>query len=544
MRVDGDIGVFREYCAANHKTLGCHGGAGDGVILVDLMHSDYHYLLRSLLLAKYRQLVTGGKLVGLLAHGLWMSGEHHDLDNTRLLARSFGVEDFVELDLAAQVAAATAEDHALAASLAGMASVEAACEALVELRSVDGSPVGLQCLTHFVRFSQGLIPSDQGKRLRALGQDLVLALSVARWAAALFARLDVAALVIGHSYYVPFGPVLESAIRRDVECLVFFFEYQDFSFFRFTAEHRRAVCDMAGAELAWSRFIPMDEAAFRAVFATPSDRLDRETAHKQAIRHSWWYGSVSSSFLAEAETWVDDIRRRAMGRQVVGIFPHLVSEPLSNGRFCYPTITRWIEDTLRVAVADSSLFWVFKPHPGTAAYGEDALVAEWKCRFDAPHVLFLPHDVMGIDMARAFDKAVTGFGTIGYLLPMDGIPVVHSGGGAYTDLGFSWVGGDRRSYLDLLARIGTLTLTPEQMRTARRYDFFRKNILGSPSVYLGPYQQFYGLEAGEHTAFWRRMLIAARTYHYLGDPAFHATERCLREDGGRSLNVCLLDALC
>lgn len=28
MRVDGDIGVFREYCAANHKTLGCHGGGG------------------------------------------------------------------------------------------------------------------------------------------------------------------------------------------------------------------------------------------------------------------------------------------------------------------------------------------------------------------------------------------------------------------------------------------------------------------------------------------------------------------------------------
>ncbi|MGE4279599.1 MAG: hypothetical protein AB7G62_08430 [Magnetospirillum sp.] len=540
MIVEGDIKVFHAFCAANHQTLGGLGDASGGVILVDLMHGDYHYLLRSLLLAKYRQIISGGRLVGLLAHGMGMP---NDFDHTRLLARSFGMDDFVELDMAAVVAGATDDERALAESLAGMPSVEAACDALLELRSADGSPVGLQCLTHFIRFSRGLIPSDPEQRLRDLGRDLVLALSVARWAAELFTRMDVAALIIGHSYYVPYGMVLESAIRADVEALVFYFEYQDFSFFRFTAEHRRAVSQSSRVELAWSRFIPMDEAAFRAVFAPPHERLLRITEHKQTVRHSWWYGSVSTSFEAEAATWVDEIRRQAAGRQVIGIFPHLVSEPLSNGRFCYPTITQWIEDTLRVAVADTSVFWVFKPHPGTAAYGEEELVAQWKSRYAAPHVLFLPHDVMGIDMARAFDKAITGFGTIGYLLPMDGIPVVHSGGGAYTGLGFSWVGDDRDGYLDLLSRIGTLTLTPEQTLVARRYDFFRKNILGSPSIYLGPYQQFYGLEPGEHTAFWRRMLIAARTYHYLGDPAFHATERCLREDGGRSLNVCMLDAL-
>lgn len=110
----------------------------------------------------------------------------------------------------------------------------------------------------------------------------------------------------------------------------------------------------------------------------------------------------------------------------------------------------WTEATFQAATENSSVNWLFKPHPCEEWFGGVAL-EDILSRLNGPaHIGIADKDWNNTAVMQALNSLVTYHGTAGIEFASLGKPVLVPDRGKYEDCGFVKVASDRANYLSLL----------------------------------------------------------------------------------------------
>ncbi len=128
----------------------------------------------------------------------------------------------------------------------------------------------------------------------------------------------------------------------------------------------------------------------------------------------------------------------------------------------------WTEASFSAAAKNTSVNWLFKPHPAEGWFGGIGL-ANLLSRFGSvPHIGLVPKGWNNTAVMSAIDALVTYHGTAGVEFAGLGKPVLVPDRGKYDDCGFVLVAQSRADYLDLLSRSwwDTIDLVDAKRRAA------------------------------------------------------------------------------
>jgi hypothetical protein len=112
----------------------------------------------------------------------------------------------------------------------------------------------------------------------------------------------------------------------------------------------------------------------------------------------------------------------------------------------------WTEATFQAAAKNSSVNWLFKPHPCEDWFGGVTLVDILARMNGAAHIGVADKNWNNTAVMRALDALVTYHGTAGIEFASLGKPVLVPDRGKYEDCGFVRVAANRADYLGLLQR--------------------------------------------------------------------------------------------
>lgn len=546
MRVpDAALEAYQEFLGNNSARWAAEPrdrGETGGAILVDLFHNDYHYNLRALSVAKYIQVLRGGRVIALIGTGGWMVPPHYDVQRTRELAQSFHADmvEVVDVDPLCDPARLDIDDLRLLTRVLPMNEEGEAF--LINHLERDGTAIGKHLIGHYIRFHWNSRP-DRG----ALTKVFVLAHQLHDRLKALMETHGVAHVVTGHPTFLPYGLLADLGVRAGATVHLFGFQLNDLSLYSITPG--MAAPSVEKVKLACGALKDIDRRVFEStIWPMRADlRADADRAFQFAtdlsLQKPWWWdrNDVGVGDEESHHAVARQIQARRQGRAVACIFAQLVLESVHLDEFLFDSPLQWMEETLKVAMRDPSRLWVFKPHPLTVKYGDLPIIEDLARRFAADHIIHLPHNLNGAHIDNICDVGLTVCGTIGYLLPATGVPVLHAGHTAYTKLGFSHVPQTREAYFTALADLDRLTLDQEQRERARLYYLYRKSLTHLSSGRLGPYRQFYGAHDWEHVAFWNDMTRRIKANTLADDSVFRNLARGMTAGLPRLVNLEYLD---
>jgi hypothetical protein len=149
---------------------------------------------------------------------------------------------------------------------------------------------------------------------------------------------------------------------------------------------------------------------------------------------------------------------------------------------------RWLIETLKFARDEQSVNWIFKEHPSTHRYPNDANLSGIFEVLDAQHVAFVEADenFNSKTILRTADAVVTHRGTAGLEYPSVGIPAVAVGESNYSELDVAHVAETKEEYFQLLGRVGQLPeVTDVQQRRARIALYLMQGVIRTESNNVG-----------------------------------------------------------
>ncbi|MCF8482208.1 MAG: hypothetical protein K9H25_17425 [Rhodospirillum sp.] len=530
MRVpDAALGAYLEFLENNLARWSATPSPvsdGNGAILIDLFHNDYHYNLRALLVAKYIQTLRGGRLIALIGTGGWMIPPDYNIQRTRELAVSFQVDSIEVIDFSefSDAAGLSEEDLWLLKHVLRMGKDTESY--LINALERDGLALGKHLVGHYIRFHPKTRPDPL-----ALANTFALTHRLHDHLKALMTRHGAAHVITGHPTFLPYGLLVDLGVRAGATVHLFGFQLNDLSLYSITPEMAAPALKKTG--LANAALKDIDQELFDTII-WPKHAALREDARRTfnlatdlSLQKPWWWDrdGVGVDDEESHRAVTTKIQDRRQGRTVVCLFAQLVLESLHLDEFLFDSPLQWMEETLKVAMVDTTRLWVFKPHPLSQKYGDLPIVEDLARRFSADHIIHLPYNLNGAHIENLCDVGLTVCGTIGYLLPATGVPVLHAGHTTYTKLGFSNVPASREAYFAALANLECLTLTEELRERARLYYLYRKSLTHLVSGFLGPYRQFYGAHDMEHIIFWKDMTRRIKAYTLADDSVFRNLAR-------------------
>lgn len=513
-----------------------------GTIALELFHNDYHYILRVCLIGRYLHQLTGCRILAVIGSGDWMAPQLYQPQHIADLVRSFGPCDIelVDVDDLRNRYRPDAADDEIIAQIASL-PLDQAQSRLLQLEDEDAVPFGKHLVSHFIRFRH------MGFDHAVLRRTYLNAQSIRLHLKQLFARYDIRHVVTGHPTFLPYGLFTELGIRMGACVHQFNFQLGDLSVYFLNKANTEPGLRSTG--LVNAALKDIDRTEFDRLVWPNRERLDQlaqstfQLATSPSLQKPWWWnrGKMDIGGEEQHEGLAKEIASMRQGRKVVCLFAQLSLESMHLDQFFFDNPVDWMESVLRFALQDDAHVWLFKPHPLTRSYGDISLIDDFRKRFAAPHIHFLPENVNGAHIDGICDIGLTVCGTVGYILPSKGIPVLHAGHTAYTLLGFSSVPTSRDDYMKALSRLDDLCITDEQQERARLYYLYRKSITFVASTFLGPYQQFYDAQPRDHEVFWQRMSAKIKTYTPEDDSLYRNYTRSMAAGLGRLINHEYLD---
>jgi hypothetical protein len=203
---------------------------------------------------------------------------------------------------------------------------------------------------------------------------------------------------------------------------------------------------------------------------TPDRRRELVGETNDSYGNGDWYARGGTQFHKRILS-AEDVRARLHldpQKKTVVVFPHIVWDAtLFWGTDLFEGYEHWLVETVRAAVANSHVNWVFKIHPanvvksaGERFDGEPAEVVAIRQHVGAvpPHVHIVPasSDISTVSLFAVMDCCVTVRGTIGIEAASRGINVLTAGTGRYDRHGFTIDSTSKDEYLDRLSRIQDL----------------------------------------------------------------------------------------
>lgn len=552
-------GSFASYCALNAKfwsevypvSIIPHAG----IILVDLLHDNAGYLLRSLLIAKYVQQLTGAELVGLSASLVdgkgWCPGvvarscPAFNSGLNEILARSFGVTEFwrmappFEQD---RLEAAAWFDRAVAGALAHSSFVPGLRQLLKNWILDDGFPHGFPHGFPLGRFVYDTTIRSElcatismiDDPLRAVAADC---LALYRWVRGQLQKNEFAGrpfyFVTGHLDYNPWGLVGEAVRRHGGDV------------FYFRPEHRIPLYHIVSDGIN----APNTEQTLNAVFHTLETRWFHQVIwpHHQDLAPNlpaFMAGDASRAFYQRwtarnlanlppdvVQAVVAEWRQQfgwQTGIPVNGVFAHaFADQPLADAQL-YDDRFVWLAETLAFAAQHPERNWLIKIHPTDLSYDQSGASKNLMARYaSCAHIKFIEGDTPFNIIENLCDVAVTIFGLPGLQMAAAGKPVIVAGNGPYAACGFVHRPASVDAYHHLLlADPATLTPSAEQVERARLFSY-AQFLCGKPFSPL-----LESIVAPPDAAFWEHAGRQLRIHSLLSDDLYLAIRRMLQDKSG------------
>jgi len=141
-----------------------------------------------------------------------------------------------------------------------------------------------------------------------------------------------------------------------------------------------------------------------------------------------------------------------INKPIVGVYAgNSFDYPHGYGMRNFTDFQDWIQTTLKTAIANPQVQWVFRAHPCDDWY-RGVTLADLMAQDPAPHVRLAPKGIHGRAFLKCLDGVVTVHGTIGIEAAASGKPVLLADRGWYDDAGFAQCPETRQDYLDRLSQ--------------------------------------------------------------------------------------------
>ena len=455
----------------------CNVESSNGIILVDLFHDNINYTMRSLLISKYLQIVTGRSLIGLLGTPGVVArscGSSH-LDLNRIIATSFGIETIWEVgapDETDQHEAMLFWDK-IECDNAGIDSDKALRRTLLASQLADGFPIGRFIYDTSVRAELCGTVRPTDSRLLAWTGDTI---HLERWFRSKIASGDQVApiFVTGHIDYNPWGLISEH-VRRAGGDIFWFTNETSFSVYRISGPictDRMLAGEIGLIERHW---FDRDIWPLRDQFAPAASHFQR----LKGLRYFYqsWTSRLRKDLkkevsVAAALSWKAAMEWK-VGVPVVIVFgPALADQPLSS-RSIYEDRFSWLKSIVAFAAAHPERNWIVKIHPADLNYDTSGTTEYLRARYShLRHISFILGEMPMNFLVELGDVATTVNGTPGLQFAAAGKPTICTGDGRYTDCGFVHQPQNEDAYHRLLlSPPGELSLSEEQASRARLFEY-------------------------------------------------------------------------
>ena len=405
-------------------------------ILVDLMHNNPEYLLRSLVIAKFCQLISRAPLFGVIGiPGVLdpiVRSNYNPSNNVRM-ANSFDIFNIIEAPNAdaddnyeqdgrsaiARIALQAAENDALPAK---------AIAELQNVRTLAGFPIGRVVQETFMR-------GELGATVRA-GSRLM------HWTRKVFgfhsfteqtlSTLRPEAFVTGHIDYCPWGHLAEALVRRGGRVV----------WYRNDSRLSMHVLDRIDQGRTLNGMVRQLESetfkSFESRMATCAERRKRADAAAKAHFDSVSRGVGRNYRWVDPADYVhDEPIPLAPGRPTYCLFTHTMTDQPCADDSLFVDFVEWLAQTCRHAAECQSYNLLVKIHPLDRVYdSSNAVDRIAKAHAAAWNIHFSRSQIAPETILRRCVLGITVRGTPGIEMTARGLPMILAGRGAYSDAGF------------------------------------------------------------------------------------------------------------
>jgi hypothetical protein len=513
--------AFLQQNAAFWRENTGYPGDDESRLYVDIAHDNPVYLLNNLWIAKYLQKIRGGRLVG-LAHGWLQPSPDYKLEIVRELARSFLVDEVVDLDAAPDES--TAIRQRFASAVSGLSGTELR-RAILSFDADQDPDLGWILVDTWLRQEHVATITTCEPGL------LECAYSVFRLRDAIARAMrggNALGVVIGHHQYSPYTFMAFEAARQNAP-VYFQWILVPTSIRRFAT-----VADVRRGRA--SDF----ESSYREHF---QNRLQPEALARWQ-RRMFDVQSGTREFFRVLEGG-RDVRYRAefltrLGldpqKPVVSLYaPALCAAPHCFGEMAYDDFADWLERSLQIGAELPDINLLVKPHPQDALYDRSRLIDRLKSVYSsAPNIRFLDANVPAEQMVAVCDLAALVSGTPGYEMASRGVATVSAGTSRYSGLGFAIEAFDVDRYRNVLAHAGEQHLSEEQRQRALEFAFFELAAGRCQSLFVPRMKNVGSIE------FWNEAELNLRSRYIEEDPLFRGIRHMVEQDLPFLLNTDLV----
>jgi hypothetical protein len=493
--------------------------SGSGDILVDLAHEIPAYLFTNLVIAKYLQRLSGGRVVGVARS--WKAIPRYDIPLLRRFADSFYIDEIVDVDAAIDPQTARKEIdefHACISNLSG----PALRDALLNFQ-VDSDPdIGWLLYDTYLRGRRvPTVETVDTELLEYAAEVLASREALARC----LANRRLKAAVVGHYHYSPYAFIALEALRAGAR--VYFqspvlpFTIMEFSSCR---------------ELRAGR-----PATFLKIFRDTLARTDRGRIESFARRvfdvqegARQFFKSTRNNGTAQDRTAVLAELRLKPEQMTIGVFsPALCAAPHAFGSLVYHDFGQWLNATLEFARTRPEINFIVKPHPQDDVYDLSASIGKLEDLFrNCDNIRFLSRDASPHE--TCWDAIVTTNGTPGYEMVLRGVPAITTGRSRYSDLGIACEASDEDSYHRLISEARNLQATPESRWRATEFAWFDMVARRCRSILAPSFSQ------AEWPGFWSEAIRSVQSISVEEDPLYRNFRRMLDHGSPLLINADLV----
>lgn len=507
----------------------------NSTILVDLMHGHPEYLYRSLVIAKFVQLITGGRLVGLIgAPRLVTMFLEVDLESTCRLASAFGLLDTIDLTVLRDDAPTTPTSRHLArVASSGTDGQPLSPLSLERIRRVvhpdDGFPIGKTVQEVYMR-SELDARLRHGKRLRHwCGRVLDFDDRVR----SLVDGIDGSILfVTGHLDY-HWGHIARHVVRAGGRAVHYRLDNRTpVNLIDSVREGETLNGTVRRSDAtAFARFenALAESTALSRRLSPMADRLS--TAVRSGL------GSHFRSVTADDEGDAVEFDR---SRPTFIAFAHTFTDQPVADLGLFPDHFLWLDATLTRAAEGGRFNLLVKAHPSDETYDRSGAIETLRGRFEKfSNIGFTSRRLSHASLIRNFDGGVTVRGTPGLEMTSAGLPMILAGRGAYGDCGFCLSPRDRDEYFRLLEEGVPPSFELErQSDRAKMFQAYDRFWSAPTSPLLRPYRPL-----PRDDAWWLRIDEAVRGADLLTDPLFLSLRRAWPDKNCRVVSTSLASAI-
>lgn len=454
------------------------------VVLVDLMHGNAEFVMRTLLVAKALQTATGCELVGIVgAPGVVNRSAPVDHATNRSIAEAFEVKRIIEVPNEFDVPDIHQDIFQriivfAETSAPGTPLSEAARMSLAAIQTKDGFGIGRVITETFMRAEL---------QAHVLAGDALVywarhVLGFDYWTMQHLAAERLDAFVTGHIDYCPWGHLAERLVRTGGRTV--YFRCDD----RIPIDF---IDDLEADETLGGRLRRIDAQAFKAfesrIAASPSYKTWTNRAYRRvdAVRQGLsrnWRWTRDGAISPKIPTF-DDTRPT-----YVLFAPTFTDQPLTDISL-FVTHADWLWHVLNRATRAKRYNLIIKPHPLDSLYDHGKTTDRLKHEFAGVcNIEFVSSDTANEAFVTRVDAALTVRGTPGIEFASLGLPVILGGRGLYSDIGFCLCPDTREEYFQLLENGPPFPLDmTDAARRAKLFHAFSRFWSAPASPFLPPF---------------------------------------------------------